>query len=128
MGITCHWVDHEPNLQKRVIAFRVFDERHIAFNIYRLIKIIVEEYGLINKIFAIGFNNAYDNTAFILESGKVCKPTFRGKFFHLKMCLHILNLCVQDDLKQLVDYIKPIRHAFHYLWTHTSNERLGKIM
>jgi len=36
----------------------VFDERHTASNIYRLIKVIVKEYCLTNKIFAINFDNA----------------------------------------------------------------------
>ena len=57
MGVTCHWINCEWNLQKRVITFRVFDERHTAHNIYKTIKIVLEEYGLINKIFAIDFDN-----------------------------------------------------------------------
>ena len=41
----------------------MFDEQHAASNIYTLIKIIVEEYELVNKIFTIGFENAFANTA-----------------------------------------------------------------
>ena len=51
MGGTYHWVDCEWNLQKNVIAFRVFDDQHTAHNICRMIKVVLEEYALINKIF-----------------------------------------------------------------------------
>ena len=50
-------------------------------NIYRLIKIVLEEYGLINKIFAIDFDNASASTASLLELEKVCKSAFGGKIF-----------------------------------------------
>ena len=43
MSITCHWIDNEWFMQKRIIAFRVFDECHIADNIFRMIKNILEE-------------------------------------------------------------------------------------
>ena len=66
------WVDSEWNLQKKIIVFSVFDEKHIASNICRLIKVIVEEHSLINKIFAIYFDNAYANAAFISELENVC--------------------------------------------------------
>ena len=36
-------------LQKRVIAFRVFDESHTADNIYMILKTIFEEYKFDNK-------------------------------------------------------------------------------
>ena len=84
---------------KRVIAFRIFDEQHTAHNIYRMIKVILEEYDFINKIFAIEFDNASSNTASILELEKVWKLAFGGKFFHQRCACHVLNLCVQDGLK-----------------------------
>ena len=36
---------------KKIIAFRVFDERHIDDNIFRMIKNILEEYGLVKFFF-----------------------------------------------------------------------------
>ena len=34
MGITAHYIDNDWVLQKRVLAFRVFDQSHTADNIY----------------------------------------------------------------------------------------------
>ncbi|KAK2651773.1 hypothetical protein Ddye_011629 [Dipteronia dyeriana] len=63
MGVTCHYIDNNWNMQKRIIAFRVFDESHTAHNIFRHLKIIFEEFHIQNKIFAIGF----DNTTLLYE-------------------------------------------------------------
>ncbi|KZV18495.1 hypothetical protein F511_25341, partial [Dorcoceras hygrometricum] len=38
--------------------------------------------------------------------------------FHIRCTCHIFNLCVQDRFRSLETYIKPIRTAIHYLWTH----------
>jgi hypothetical protein len=79
MGITCHWIDDDWILQKRVIAYRVFDERHTAENIYRLIKQILEEYLLESKIFSISFDNASSNTTSIDDLKTICEPNLGGK-------------------------------------------------
>ena len=69
-------------MQKRIIAFRVFDDSHLAQNIFRLLKIIFQEYYIQNKIFAIGFDNAASNTTSILMLQDLCNLYFRGKLFH----------------------------------------------
>ena len=118
MGITCHWIDDEWNLQKRLIAFRVFDIRHTATNICRMIVNIFEEYYIINKVFTVSFDNASANTASIFDLKKICNPVFEGKFFHIRCACHVLNLCVQDGLKTLQEHISPIKCAISYLWSH----------
>ena len=123
MGITCHLIDDEWNIQKRVIAFRVFDDNHTANNIYRLIRQILEEYYLLNKIFSIGFDNAAANTASIVELENICRPAFGGKFFHVRCVCHVLNLCVQDGLKTLDVFLQPIKMAIQFLWKHPQKMR-----
>ena len=118
MGITCHWIDNEWLMQKRIIAFRVFDERHTANNIFRMIKNILEEYGLVKKIFSISFDNAAANTASINDLQNICQPNIGGKFFHVKCTCHVLNLYVQDGLKSLDVLLSPIKKAISFLWTH----------
>ena len=38
MNITCHWIDDDWSIQKRVIAFRIFNNKHSANNIYKIIR------------------------------------------------------------------------------------------
>ena len=72
MGITCHWIDNEWKIQKRIIAFRVFDDRNTAENIFRIIQNILQEYSLVKKIFFIDFDNTTANTAYIVELKSIC--------------------------------------------------------
>ena len=87
MGITCHWIDENFILQKRVLAYRCFDESHSALNICRLIHNILEEYRLVHRIFSISFNNASANNACVNDLKNICQPNFGGQFFSYTMCL-----------------------------------------
>ena len=62
--------------KKRVITFRVFDERHTTHNIYRMIKVVLKEYSLINKILAISFNNASANITSISTTTTITTRPF----------------------------------------------------
>ena len=83
-----------------------------------ILKIIFEEYKIDNKIFAIGFNNTFNNTVAISQLIMLCNPYFSGQFFHQRCACHVLNLCVQNGLTLLHDHITSIRMPFHYLWKH----------
>ncbi|CAH9100165.1 unnamed protein product, partial [Cuscuta europaea] len=58
LGLTVHYIDNDWHMHKRVLAFREFNDRHTAEHIYILIERILIEYNLIDKVFAIGFDNA----------------------------------------------------------------------
>ncbi|KZV35079.1 hypothetical protein F511_04384, partial [Dorcoceras hygrometricum] len=105
-------------IKKRLLSYRCFNDPHTAQNIFHLMFIILEEYGMTSKFFSISFDNASAKTCSIDELIRMFQPSICGKFFHIRCTCHIFNLCVQDDLKSLELYIKPIRSAIHYLWTH----------
>ena len=48
---------------------------------------IFEEYKIDNKIFAIGFDNASNNTAAIPHLITLCNPYFWWSIFSSKMCM-----------------------------------------
>ncbi|KAL5738364.1 hypothetical protein ACOSP7_031125 [Xanthoceras sorbifolium] len=115
LGLTCNYVDQSWELQKRILAFRVFDDTHTADNIYKLMKIIFEEYCIESKIFAIGFDNAANNTAAVPQLIQLCQPYSGGRFFHQRCVYHVLNICVQHGLQTLQEWITPIRDALYFL-------------
>ena len=117
LGITCHWIDDAWCIQKRLLAYRVFDESHNAQNLWRMINMILEEYNLVQKIFSISVDNASANTVAINELENICRPSIGGKFFHVRCTCHIINLCVQDGIKSLDHFISPIRTAISFLWS-----------
>ena len=51
MGITCHWIDDDWKIQKRIIAFHVFDDKHTANNIYRIIVSILDDTSYVKNFF-----------------------------------------------------------------------------
>ncbi|KAK3199172.1 hypothetical protein Dsin_022587 [Dipteronia sinensis] len=124
IGVTCHYMDNAWAIQKRILAFRVFDEKHTAANIFRHLRIIFTKYKIENKIFAIGFDNASNNTAAIPALIELCKPYLGGKFFHQRCACHVFNLCVQKGLKTLEQFIQPIKDALYFLWKHPSVMKL----
>ena len=52
-----------------------------------MLKIIFEEYIIAKKIFAIGSNNASNNTTAIPQLIALCNLYFDGNFFSSKMCM-----------------------------------------
>ncbi|KAH7667795.1 Tam3-transposase (Ac family) protein [Dioscorea alata] len=116
MGITAHWVDDKWNIQKRVLAFRVFNESHTADNIYRLIRGVIEEFSLMFKIFSISFDNASAaNMTSIRSLEDFLRPSCGGKYFHIRCVCHVLNLCVQSGLEELKEFVLPVREVIAYL-------------
>ena len=113
-------MDNAWTIQKRILAFRVFDDSHNAQNIFRQLRIIFSEYNIENKIFVIGFDNASANTAAIPLLIDLCKPFLGGTFFHQRCACHVLNICVQKGLETLQCFIEPIKKALMFLWRNPS--------
>ncbi|KAL3529268.1 hypothetical protein ACH5RR_008590 [Cinchona calisaya] len=105
-------------MQKRIITFCIFNESHIAKNTSNMIKEILHEYDLVNKIFSIDFDNATNNTASIRDLKNYCEPQVCHKFFHIRCACHSLNLSVQDGLRTLNPLIEPIMDAISYQIGH----------
>ncbi|EPS70949.1 hypothetical protein M569_03810, partial [Genlisea aurea] len=97
--VTCHWIDDKWVMQKRILAFRLFDPPHNAPRIAHLITSVCVEYGISNRIFSITTDNASNNIAAIPALKSSLNAVVGGVFFHTRCICHILNLCVQDALR-----------------------------
>ncbi|CAH9123067.1 unnamed protein product [Cuscuta epithymum] len=119
LGLTAHFVDHDWNMDKRVLAFREFNERHTAEHIFILMEHILIEYNLFDKVFVIGFDNATNNTAAIPKLRELCGAnTLMGRFFHQRCACHVINLCVQDGLKALGDALEEVKGGIRRIWAN----------
>ncbi|KAL6194562.1 hypothetical protein ACLB2K_035644 [Fragaria x ananassa] len=80
---------------------------------------LIGEWGIENKLFSITLDNASAMDSFV-EKLKI-KLNFRGlllmdgRFFHVRCCAHILNLIVQDGLKEIDPYVAKIRECIKYI-------------
>jgi len=88
---------------------------------YNGASLVEKIYSLLEKwknIFSITLDNASANDLYVmnLKPKLNMKKTLpcEGELFHMRCCAHILNLIVQDGLKEITDAIQKIRDSVKY--------------
>ncbi|XP_042467417.1 zinc finger BED domain-containing protein RICESLEEPER 2-like [Zingiber officinale] len=113
MVITGHWIDSCWNLQKRVLSFINIPPPRGGLQISDAIFKCMKEWGIENKVFTITVDNASSNDLAI----QYMKDTIQrsrtlaceGNLFHVCCCAHILNLCVQDGLREIEESVQQLQ-------------------
>ncbi|KAG2680595.1 hypothetical protein I3760_11G105700 [Carya illinoinensis] len=119
MCITAHFLDKKWVLQKRVLNFSFMPPPHNGISLSEKIYNLLCEWGIQHKIFVLTLDNASSNdvsvellrTQLNIKKALVCD----GEFFHLRCCAHILNLVVQDGLKEIDHAIQKVRESIKYV-------------
>uniref|UniRef100_A0A5B7AIU7 BED-type domain-containing protein n=1 Tax=Davidia involucrata TaxID=16924 RepID=A0A5B7AIU7_DAVIN len=119
MVVTGHFIDSEWRLQKRVLNFFNVPPPHSGVIIADALQKCFIEWGIEDKVSTITVDNAkYNDTAVrILKDNFSLKKklAFAGKIFHARCCAHIINLMVQDGIKEIGDIVDIVREAVKYL-------------
>ena len=92
---------------------------HNGMSLFEKVYKLLSMWGIENKIFCVTLDNASSNdvsidmlrTQLINKKALVCN----GEFFHLCCCAHILNLVVQDGLKEIDVVVQKIRESIKYV-------------
>ncbi|KAK3184795.1 hypothetical protein Dsin_032081 [Dipteronia sinensis] len=102
-------------IRKRILSFtQIFDHRKETIG--KCIEKMLFDWG-IDKVFTISMDNAAsNNTAMLYVKRKLnCWHTdgaiLDGKYLHLRCCAHIVNLIVNDVLREMHDSVVAIRNA-----------------
>ena len=111
--------------------------KHSGENIAERVVVVVAEFGLIDKIFAITLDNASSNA----KATEILTPMFAGylgsdpspepldpnkhkyTLLHQRCACHIINLIVKSGLKRLKPYLEDFRTAINFL--SSSNQRIA---
>jgi hypothetical protein len=115
-------------LHKKVIGFRLIEASHTGENIAEKIACVVEEFGLIDKVFVVSLDNASANSkAFdILQPllfgymGSYPTPTrenphkVKHLLVHQRCVCHIINLIVKSSLKRFNPYLENFRTVINF--------------
>ncbi|XP_021321373.1 zinc finger BED domain-containing protein RICESLEEPER 2-like [Sorghum bicolor] len=135
--VVAHYVNSNWELQKKIIGLRLIEVKHNGENISAAIASVVEEYGLIDKIFSITLDNASSNA----KAMETLTPMFAGylgpdpapddddpinrsySLVHQRCACHIINLVVKSALKRIKPYIEDFRTAINFL--NSSNQRVA---
>ncbi|XP_054808631.1 zinc finger BED domain-containing protein RICESLEEPER 2-like [Prosopis cineraria] len=115
--LTAYFIDNDWNLHKRVLSFCMV-ENHKGDTIGKTIERCLSDWGIQN-VFTITMDNATSNDIALsylkrhLKNwrGLVCG----GDYLQLRCSAHILNLVVNDELKELKDTFESIRNAIRYV-------------
>ena len=74
ISVVAHFVSADWELQKKVIGLRLIEVKHTGENIAERVACVVEEFGLIDKVFSVTLDNASSNA----KAMKTLTPMFAG--------------------------------------------------
>jgi hypothetical protein len=119
MVVTCHFVDSDWFLQKRVLNFFNVPPPHSGVIIADALRKSFVEWGIEDKIFSITADNAKPNDVAI----RILKDEFelrgvlpiKGQLFHVRCCAHVTNLLVQAGLAEILVITDLVRQGVKYL-------------
>jgi hypothetical protein len=119
MCVTCHYIDDDWKVQKRIIRFCVVKTPHDGFNLYTSMLTTIKFYNIEDKLFSITLDNAAPNNTMmdILKSNllKVDMLHCDGDLFHIRCAAHVINLIVKDGLQAIDGVINNIRESVKYV-------------
>jgi hypothetical protein len=136
ISVVAHFMSAGWELQKRVVGFRLTEVKHSGENIAERIASVVEEFDLIDKVFAITLDNASSNFKAMkslipmffgyLGSYPAPTPTDSNKvkylLVHQRCAYHIINFIIKSGLKRLKPYTKYFRTTINFL--NSFNQRI----
>lgn len=119
ISLTAHFITPDWVLHKKLLNFSYIPSPHTGITISEKMYKMVCEWSLESKLFSITLDNASSNDSFVailrtqlnLRNALVC----RGDFFHIRCCAHILNLIVQEGLKEIDNSVVKIRESVKYI-------------
>ena len=74
ISVVAHFVSADWELQKKVIGLRLIEVKYTGENIAERVACVVEEFGLIDKVFSVTLDNASSNA----KAMKTLTPMFAG--------------------------------------------------
>jgi hypothetical protein len=136
ISVVAHFVNPNWELEKRLLGLRPIEDGHTGKNIAERVSLVVDEYGLTDKIFAITLDNASSNKTAMsylipLFSSYLGIPDYElddthnmsSILLHQRCACHIINLIVKSGLKRLKSCVNDFRTAITYL--NSSNQRIA---
>ncbi|TXG49569.1 hypothetical protein EZV62_025444 [Acer yangbiense] len=115
MCVTAHFLDKNWVLQKRMLDFCWMPTPHDVVSLTNKFNTLLWEWGIDKKLCSLTLDNALSDKSFVNNLKRLLnlrKPLVcNGDFLHIHCCAHILDLIVQDGLKDINDVVRKIRES-----------------
>lgn len=131
--VTCHFITENWRIHKKIIKFALVETPYDGWNLFNALLKSLNEWNLEHRVFAITLDNASNNDSFVnyLKENLVAKHLLlsQGNLFHFRCAAHVLNLIVQEGLKEMSEAVKNIRDSVKYVKsTESRKERFEKLI
>ncbi|KAK2645950.1 hypothetical protein Ddye_021145 [Dipteronia dyeriana] len=118
MCLTTHFIDKNWVLKKKVLSLCFIPPPYDGVSLANKIKTLLREWKIENIIFAITLDNASSNNSLVhnlkshlnINKALLCD----GEFLHIRCCAHIINLIVQDGLKEIDGVVHKVGESVKY--------------
>ncbi|KNA13143.1 hypothetical protein SOVF_119460 [Spinacia oleracea] len=114
ISLTAHYLDARWSLQKRILNFSFMPPPHTGVAMVEKIYNLLKDWGIEKKVMSMTLDNASANDAFADCLKGNLDLMCDGAYFHVKCCCHILNLVVQDGLKEVDEVVCKVRETVKY--------------
>jgi hypothetical protein len=113
--VTTSFIDDSWRLHKKVIGFFMV-KGHKGDDIGKNVMRCMSEWGL-DRVMTITVDNASANdTGMAYVRRQLMRTNLtNGKYLHMRCAAHIINLIVQDGLKEVDVSVKRVRAAVRYI-------------
>ncbi|PKU62729.1 Putative AC transposase [Dendrobium catenatum] len=117
--LTAHYIDNDWHLQKKIITFSFMPPPHDGISLFEQLQLLLVEWKIENKLFSITLDNASANNSCVdyLKNHLNLRDALimEGAFFHIRCTAHIINLVVQEGLKDIDSATGKIRESIKYV-------------
>ncbi|XP_015691340.2 zinc finger BED domain-containing protein RICESLEEPER 2-like [Oryza brachyantha] len=119
MCVTCHFIDVDWKIHKRIIKFFRVKTPHTGFEMFNTMLSCIQDWNIADKIFSVTLDNASANDAMValLKCNLKTKNAIpsRGKLLHNRCAAHVINLIAKDGLKVVDSIVSNIRETVKYI-------------
>ncbi|KAK9664897.1 hypothetical protein RND81_14G075600 [Saponaria officinalis] len=114
ISLTAHFINKNWQLQKRVLNFSFLPPPHTGAAMSVKAITLLKEWGIENRAFSLTLDNTSANDFMVDYLKPDLNLLGNGEYFHVRCCAHILNLIVQEGLKELDEAVLKVRESVKY--------------
>jgi hypothetical protein len=127
MCITCHFLDEDWKLQKRIIKFTFLKTPHTGVAMFNALLKSIQDWKIEDKLFAITLDNASNNNAMVklLRHNLLEKRMLygKGKLLHHRCAAHVLNLICKAGFQVINPVVHKVRESVKFIEGSTSRKQ-----